>query len=236
MSNIDEKLNQILQIKSDIKDAITEKGVEVYSSLPFSLYPSKIREISSGGSIEYTDPLFDTYGELTIEDNGIYSGFNLNRSYIYNVFTRNNKSCIYRLKVKTSSDPSGEQYVLQSDYVNLFLVNSKFGAYSRRESHSYQVYPVDSDTWYYISIKIEATSSGYSTHSVYISTEKFSTEDSDLSFSYTEYVSSSDSGKIGCHQNNVGYFKGKIDMRESVQFTLDGAIIRPYVAFKILNS
>lgn len=47
--SIKDGLKQILQTKSEIKEAIIAKGVEVDSSLPFSEYPDKIAEISGGG-------------------------------------------------------------------------------------------------------------------------------------------------------------------------------------------
>lgn len=45
MGNISDKLNNLIQTKADIKNAIINKGVNIDSSLPFSQYASKISEI-----------------------------------------------------------------------------------------------------------------------------------------------------------------------------------------------
>ena len=50
MSTIAEQLAALAQIKSDIKDAIIDKGVPVSDSDPFSDYATKIGQISGGGS------------------------------------------------------------------------------------------------------------------------------------------------------------------------------------------
>lgn len=49
MGTIADKLSKLEQTKSDIKQAIVDKGVEVDSTLPFAQYPSKIAEIKGGG-------------------------------------------------------------------------------------------------------------------------------------------------------------------------------------------
>lgn len=49
--SISEKLREILQIKSDLKIAISNKGVEITENLPFNKYAIKIGEISGGASI-----------------------------------------------------------------------------------------------------------------------------------------------------------------------------------------
>ncbi len=50
MSNINDKLIQLAETKSNIRDAIISKGVEVDTSLPFGEYANKIKEISKGGA------------------------------------------------------------------------------------------------------------------------------------------------------------------------------------------
>lgn len=52
MSTIAQKLNQIIDIKDDIRAAINEKGVEVIDNLPFYEYADKIRDIQGGGTPE----------------------------------------------------------------------------------------------------------------------------------------------------------------------------------------
>ena len=50
MSTIIEKLNEILNIKNNIKYAIREKGIDIPDYTPFSEYPNYIRNISGGGN------------------------------------------------------------------------------------------------------------------------------------------------------------------------------------------
>lgn len=61
---IDEKLNKLLQIKSDIKDAIVDKGVEMPAGLPFDQYASKVSEIEAGSKIiQMTQAEYDELAE-----------------------------------------------------------------------------------------------------------------------------------------------------------------------------
>lgn len=73
--SIDNKLRQIIQIKSDIKDAIVDKGVEMPAGLPFNQYASKVSEISGGGgeSPKREDVnIYTTNANELVTDDGIY--------------------------------------------------------------------------------------------------------------------------------------------------------------------
>lgn len=61
--SIDDKLNQLLQIKSDVRNAIIEKGVEVDSSLPLNQYANKIRSISGSIIVQMTQAEYDELAE-----------------------------------------------------------------------------------------------------------------------------------------------------------------------------
>lgn len=54
---IDDKLNELIQIKSDIKDAIVDKGVEMPDGLPFNQYASRVSQISGGSSEDIAEAL-----------------------------------------------------------------------------------------------------------------------------------------------------------------------------------
>lgn len=68
MSSINDKLIQLAETKSNIRDAIISKGVEVDTSLPFGEYANKIKDIS--GAIT-----------PTVEDLNIYSLSDRNRIF-----------------------------------------------------------------------------------------------------------------------------------------------------------
>lgn len=57
MSTIIEKLNEILTIKKNIKQAIRDKGVEMKDDTPFADYPSCIKNIETGGG----DPFYEDF-------------------------------------------------------------------------------------------------------------------------------------------------------------------------------
>jgi surface protein len=57
MSSIVEKLNEINDIKNNIKQAIRDKGVDVVDGTPFAEYPNCIRNISGGNS--YYEELYN---------------------------------------------------------------------------------------------------------------------------------------------------------------------------------
>lgn len=64
MSQLIDNLNLIVSIKSDIKSAIENKGVDM-TGVSFPDYASKIGEISGGGGV-------DPSGTLEISQNGVY--------------------------------------------------------------------------------------------------------------------------------------------------------------------
>ena len=64
MSQLIDNLNLIVSIKSDIKSAIENKGVDM-TGVSFPGYASKIGEISGGGGV-------DPSGTLDISENGVY--------------------------------------------------------------------------------------------------------------------------------------------------------------------
>ena len=64
MSQLIDNLNTIVSIKSDIKSAIENKGVDM-TGVSFPDYASKIGEISGGGGV-------DPSGTLEISENGVY--------------------------------------------------------------------------------------------------------------------------------------------------------------------
>ena len=55
MGTVADKLNKVLSTKTDIKNAIIEKGVEVLDSDTFASYGDKIRSIQGDGGIEFED-------------------------------------------------------------------------------------------------------------------------------------------------------------------------------------
>lgn len=65
MSQLTDNLNLIASIKSDIKSAIENKGVDM-TGVSFPGYASKIGEISGGGGV-------DPSGTLEISENGVYN-------------------------------------------------------------------------------------------------------------------------------------------------------------------
>lgn len=75
--SIANKLQQIANCKTAIKNAIETKGVAV-GSVPLSSYPQKILEIETGGDIiQYNYPLVkcleENWSSLTKEDNTLYA-------------------------------------------------------------------------------------------------------------------------------------------------------------------
>lgn len=64
MSQLIDNLNLIVSIKSDIKSAIENKGVDM-TGVSFGSYADKIGEISGGGGV-------DPSGTLEISENGVY--------------------------------------------------------------------------------------------------------------------------------------------------------------------
>lgn len=48
MATVAENLQTIIEIKDNIRTAISNKGVEIADNTPFTLYPEKINEISGG--------------------------------------------------------------------------------------------------------------------------------------------------------------------------------------------
>ena len=50
--SIANKLQQIINIKTKIRNAIISKGVDVDKSIPFKEYPDKIRQIEAGQIIK----------------------------------------------------------------------------------------------------------------------------------------------------------------------------------------
>ena len=50
LGTIAEKLLYLAETKALIREAIIEKGVGVEKSVPFRIYPDKIKEIKAGGS------------------------------------------------------------------------------------------------------------------------------------------------------------------------------------------
>lgn len=87
MGTVADKLNKVLSTKTDIKNAIIEKGVDVSDSDVFSSYGDKIRNIKSGSTLPspFMDRI-DIYKKLNAQgvnldwDDSIF-GFNYNDSY-----------------------------------------------------------------------------------------------------------------------------------------------------------
>lgn len=69
MSSIVEKLNEINDIKNNIKQAIRDKGVDVVDGTPFAEYPNCIRNIEAGGAYK------DFYNAKTNNGTNFYSLF-----------------------------------------------------------------------------------------------------------------------------------------------------------------
>lgn len=63
MATVAENLQTLVEIKDNIRTAISNKGVEIAETTPFSEYPEKINEISGGGTDEIFDKLIK--GTLT---------------------------------------------------------------------------------------------------------------------------------------------------------------------------
>jgi surface protein len=74
MSSIVEKLNEINDIKNNIKQAIRDKGVDVVDGTPFAEYPNCIRNISGGSGGSYYENL---YNQMTND------GYNMDGLFAY---------------------------------------------------------------------------------------------------------------------------------------------------------
>lgn len=74
--SISDKLREILQIKSDIKDAIIDKGVEMPAGLPFDQYASKVSEISSSSGYRLPTLEKDGYSCVLVGSSTILSSDN----------------------------------------------------------------------------------------------------------------------------------------------------------------
>lgn len=62
--SIADKLRELLQIKSDLKIAISDKGVEITENLPFNKYAIKIGEIPKGSLVlQMTQADYDALAE-----------------------------------------------------------------------------------------------------------------------------------------------------------------------------
>lgn len=93
MSNIDDKLSKLIQIKSDIKDAIVDKGVYMPAGLPFDQYSTKIGEISGGlipttenyKIFKYEGDNYSTY-RSNISEDGIFTSSLDDKGLSLNVF------------------------------------------------------------------------------------------------------------------------------------------------------
>ena len=82
MATVAEKLNKLLQIKENIRQAITNKGIEVSEDTVFDDYASKIDSIESGSSSEETYECPDFY-ELRTNGGTDYSYLFSNYSGAY---------------------------------------------------------------------------------------------------------------------------------------------------------
>ena len=87
---ITDKLNKLLETKEAIKTAIKAKNVSVLDSEPFSVYPSKINEISTGGGTSSLDWSEIGYDE---QPQSLTDGFNYAKQ-IYNSW-KNNTTIFY---------------------------------------------------------------------------------------------------------------------------------------------
>lgn len=63
MATVSENLEKLINIKEGIRTAISDKGVEIPETTPFTEYPEKISEISGGGTDEIFENLLS--GTLT---------------------------------------------------------------------------------------------------------------------------------------------------------------------------
>ena len=101
MGTTADKLNKIIATKSDIKNAIIEKGVDVSDSDVFSSYGDKIRNIKSGSTLPspFIDRI-DLYKKLKAQ--GIDLDWNSNVfGYNYNSQYDTNRVQDYYLDVNT---------------------------------------------------------------------------------------------------------------------------------------
>lgn len=82
-----DNLNQIASIKSDIKSAIENKGVDM-TGLSFADYPTAISQITGGGGASLGEITIDTNGKYYAVDYG-YDGFSYVKVYVSGYTERN---------------------------------------------------------------------------------------------------------------------------------------------------
>ena len=118
MATIAEKLQTIIDIKTDIKTAIENKGVDM-SNTPFTEYSTKIDEITSGGesSSSLVSPYFSPEELLVIKDNW---GYDPTNNIIYDVKEINNFLVTYKYdgivaKSPNTGEPLIENYFFDTD-------------------------------------------------------------------------------------------------------------------------
>jgi len=81
MKTIAEQLIQLNQIKSDINQAINDKGVEVTNADGFSIYPDKIRQIKTASDLTFdTTPTENSTNPVT--SGGIYNAITENEEVV----------------------------------------------------------------------------------------------------------------------------------------------------------
>lgn len=119
MANINDKLIQLAEAKSNIRDAIIAKGVEVDASLPFLQYANKIGEISSGGGETVKKPNVILNSEnLVVTDDNIVSGFTNTAFPRFGMINIGTGSWEFNVKIKTpetftwSTSSNNAQYIL----------------------------------------------------------------------------------------------------------------------------
>lgn len=230
MSIVD-KLRELLQIKSDIKDAIVSKGVEVDASLPFNQYPDKISEISgSESSTEYNlTENFYINGTLS-KNNGIYSGFS-KTNYIKSIFTEDIRNKILRFKFKINGTTSNtEQSITHDDLRYNLEYNNSDGSLFTWSWKDGKIITITNnvplDTWIYVCMKFTGSSSVVR-RDIYYSTEGFQTDTISCSADDSYYMSVKPT--LGMDSlNDKFYLNGEIDMRETCITDLNNNVIRAY--------
>jgi surface protein len=125
MSSIVEKLNEINDIKNNIKQAIRDKGVDVVDGTPFAEYPNCIRNISGGSGGSYYENL---YNQITND------GYNMDGLFAYIVGKQIDLTSIDFSKVESAENmfyECGSRITLgQCNTSNLRFATSMFKGFT----------------------------------------------------------------------------------------------------------
>lgn len=252
-----EKLEYMKVSKSDIKDAIIEKGGVVNDSTPLKDYAQAIRDIESNkpAIVSHYQPEtkardvvignmqthikaklqgtmnFDITGKLN-NDDGIFNGFGY-YNYINNVYYTTEQDVVLRFKVRTTTRFTTQNIAHCENAYNFAIENDYFRAYSWSASRSFTSnIEIPTDTWLYLTLKFTNQGSNV-LKQYYYSLDGFTTDDSNKLFEFEDNLYTGGTNNYGgcigvSSYNRSNPFVGRIDMNETNVVDHDGNIIREY--------